>query len=58
MKGKNIYLESRKMVLMKLFAEQKQRHRCREQIYGYQGGEKMGGTGRLGSTHIHHCYYV
>ena len=24
--------------MMMLFAKQKQRHRCREQMYGYQGG--------------------
>ena len=24
---------------MNLFARQKQRHRCREQMYGHQGGE-------------------
>ena len=26
------------MVLMKLFAKQKWKHRCREQTYGHQGG--------------------
>ena len=31
-------MESRKMVQMNLFAKQKFRHRCREQIYEYQGG--------------------
>ena len=34
----NAYIESRKMVRMNLFAQQKQRHRCKEQMYGYQGG--------------------
>ena len=27
------------MVQMNLFAKQKQRHRCREQTYGHQGGK-------------------
>ena len=47
--------ESRKMVEMILFAKQKQRHRYREQMYGYQAGEgkMVGGTGRLGLTYIH-----
>ena len=31
------------MVEINLFAKQKQRHRCREQTYGYQGGEGEGG---------------
>ena len=35
-----------KMVQMNLFAKQKQRHRCREQTYGYQGGK--GGWNELG----------
>ena len=39
-----IYVESRKMVQMNLFTRQKQRHRCREQMYGHQGG-KAGGSG-------------
>ena len=33
----------RKMVSMILFAKQKQRHRRREQTYGYQGGKGWGG---------------
>ena len=32
---------------MNLFTEQKQTHRFRKQIYGYQRG-KAGGRGRLG----------
>ena len=28
---------------MNLFAKQKQRHRLREQMYGYQGGKGWGG---------------
>ena len=31
-------MESRKIVQMNLFAKQKQRHRLRVKIYGYQGG--------------------
>ena len=31
------HVESRKMVLMNLFAEQKQRHRCRECMQRHQG---------------------
>ena len=34
-----MYVEPRKMVQMKQFAGQKQRHRCREQTYGHQGGK-------------------
>ena len=35
-----IYMESRKMALMKLFAGQQWRHRHREQTYGHgEGGE-------------------
>ena len=30
---------TRKIVQMYWFARQKERHRCREQIYGHQGGE-------------------
>ena len=29
---------------MNLFAKQKQRHRCREQTYGHQGGEEGAGN--------------
>ena len=32
-------MESREMVQMNLFARQKQRQRCREQMYGHQGGK-------------------
>ena len=32
-----MYVESRKMVQMILFAKHKQRHRHREEMYGYQG---------------------
>ena len=40
----HIYMESRKMVLKNLLTGQqwRNRHRCREQMYGYQGG-KLGG---------------
>ena len=33
---KNIYVESRKMIQMNIFAKQKQRHKCREKMYGHQ----------------------
>jgi len=42
-KGKNkcalthIYMESRRIVQMNF---QKEKHRCREQTYGYQGGKE------------------
>ena len=38
-------MESRKMVQMNWFARQKERHRCREQIYGHQGGKWWEGGG-------------
>ena len=37
-----ICVEPRKMVQMKQFARQKWRHRCREQMYGHQGGKRRG----------------
>ena len=43
---KNIYVESRKMIQMNLFAKQKHRHKHREQMYGYQEG---GGWDELGN---------
>ena len=33
---------------MILFAKQKQKHRCREQMYGHQGGKGGGGEDELG----------
>ena len=33
------------MVQMIQFPGQKQRHRCREQTYGHQGGKEAGGGG-------------
>ena len=33
------------MVQMNRFARQKLRHRCREQMYGHQGGKAAGGGG-------------
>ena len=33
----SLYVESRIMIQMNLFAKQKKNHRCRKQIYGYQG---------------------
>ena len=35
-----IYVESRKMVQMILFAKQNQRQRCKEKTCGHQGGEE------------------
>ena len=35
------------MVQMNRFAEQKLRHRCREQTYGHQGGKEAGGGGGM-----------
>ena len=29
------------MIQMILFTKQKQRHGCREQVYGYQGGKEQ-----------------
>ena len=43
----HLYVESRKMVEMNLLAKQKQSHICREQTYGYQGGEQ--GWDKLGN---------
>ena len=40
-----MYVEPRKMVQMNWFAGQKLRHRCREQMYGHQGGKPQGGGG-------------
>ena len=54
-------MEPRKMVQMNLFAGQKLRHRCREQMYGHQGGKAAGvmvvvwWIGGLGLTCIHWC---
>ena len=39
----NIYVESRNIVQINLFAKQKQRHRCREQTYRHQAGKGGGG---------------
>ena len=33
------------MIQMKQFAGQKLRHRCREQMYGHQGGKAVAGVG-------------
>ena len=37
-------VEPRKMVQMNRFAGQKLRHRCREQMYGHQGGKAVAGS--------------
>ena len=43
---------------MILLEKQKQGHRHREEICGYQGGNReMGGIGRLGLTHIYGTMY-
>ena len=47
-KEKNKYVESRKMVQMNLFTKQKDTHRHRKQIYGYQKG-KVAGRDKLGT---------
>ena len=39
---RHIYIESRKMIQMILFAKQEQRHRLREQMQGYHGGKVVG----------------
>ena len=36
-------MEPRKIIQMNQFAEQKLRHRCREQTYVHQGGKAAGG---------------
>ena len=38
-------MEPRKMVQMNWFAGQKLRYRCREQMYGHQGGKATGQWG-------------
>ena len=44
-----MYVQSRKMVQMILFAKQKYRHRHREHTYGQQGGKRrVEGGGRIG----------
>ena len=35
-----LYVKSRKMIQINLFAKQKQRHRCREQTYGHNRGRE------------------
>ena len=44
-----IYVESRKIVLMNLFARQKQRHRRREWTYGHREEEEVGMNWEIGS---------
>ena len=53
------YVEPREMVLMILFAKEKQILRHREQTFGYQEGQR--GSERnweLGLTYAHYWYYV
>ena len=40
-----MYVEPRKMIQMNQFEGQKLRHRCREQMYGHQGGKAVGVVG-------------
>ena len=50
-------MESRKMIQTILLAKQKQRHSCRGQTYGPQGGKeggRWGLIGRSGLTYIHY----
>ena len=42
----HLYVESKKMIQMNLFTKQKQTHRHRKQIYGYQMGKSGGVCGR------------
>ena len=55
-KGKNncalthIYMESRRIVQMNF---QKEKHRCREQTYGYQGGKEGWDELEDGDWHIY-----
>ena len=37
-----LYVESKKMIQMNLFTEQKQTHRLRKQTYGYQSEKGVG----------------
>ena len=39
----HLYVESKKMIQMNLFIKQKQTHRHKKQIYGYQGDSGRGG---------------
>ena len=39
-----MYVEPRKIIQMNRFAGQKLRHRCREQMYGHQGGGEAAGV--------------
>ena len=41
-----MYVEPRRTVQMNRVARQKLRHRCREQMYGHQGGKAVGDGGR------------
>ena len=44
----NIYVESRKIVSVILFVKEEYRHRCREQLYGYQAGRRGGMNWEIG----------
>ena len=46
-------MESRKLILMKLFAERQWKHRYREQTYGHGGwGREEGEGGRYGERNM------
>ena len=46
-------MESRKMVLMNLFAGQQWQHRHREQTYGHSVGERVGHTTNGAGSNLH-----
>ena len=56
-----MYVEPRKIVQMNQVAGQKLRHRCREEMYGQQGGESRGGVGMVmcwtGYWHVYSDVY-
>ena len=53
----HLYVESKKKkIKMNLFTKQKQIHRHRKQIYGYQRGRLGWGVRILGLTYTH--YYI
>ena len=52
-----LFVDSRDMVQMNIYAKQKYRHRQREHICEHQGGKgSMGWIEKLGLTHIY--YYL
>ena len=54
-----MYVEPPKKLYRESYLQSINRHRLREQMYGYQGGkERVGWIGRLGLTYIHYWYYA